>query len=83
LAPHVHVQVHSKVSALVALVVALTLALLGPAAASVPPPNADCVNHRFDQCGGLNWRGSTCCFSYNDCEIVNTYYSQCRPYQVR
>jgi len=33
----------------------------------------------YDQCGGINYSGSTTCPSGSHCEYVNDYYHQCLP----
>lgn len=38
-----------------------------------------CGNEEYQQCGGLEFTGSTCCPSYDDCVFVNSWYSQCQP----
>lgn len=51
----------------------------GPAASGGPPP-AGC-SAVWDQCGGRDWTGPTCCADGSSCETTdgNEYYSQCRP----
>lgn len=41
------------------------------------PSTHNCVR-RWDQCGGRNWKGQTCCQAGDLCIRVNEYYSQCR-----
>ena len=33
----------------------------------------------YDQCGGINYSGSTTCPSGSHCEVLNPYYYQCLP----
>ena len=33
----------------------------------------------FEQCGGNNWTGPTCCESGSECAMENEWYSQCTP----
>ena len=39
----------------------------------------DCANKEYDQCGGQGWTGATCCPPYDQCTVINPYYSQCQP----
>lgn len=32
---------------------------------------------KWDQCGGINWTGKTCCITGSKCTYVNDWYSQC------
>ena len=41
-----------------------------------------CANKEWDQCGGSEWTGPTCCPSFDSCVVVNTHYSQCQPKNV-
>jgi len=38
-----------------------------------------CGNAEFDQCGGTGFSGETCCPSFDKCEFVNQFFSQCQP----
>jgi len=38
-----------------------------------------CVNKEFDQCGGKEFKGDTCCPTYDNCSYVNDFYFQCQP----
>eukprot|EP00961_Rhodomonas_salina_P096068 1291828-Rhodomonas_salina.1 len=31
----------------------------------------------WEQCGGKDWTGATCCAAGNNCNVVNEWYSQC------
>ena len=42
-----------------------------------PTPAGSCAN-LYDQCGGNNWRGATCCRT-GVCRAQNEWYSQCIP----
>lgn len=37
-----------------------------------------CSNVEFDQCGGSNFTGDTCCPDYDVCTYVNSFFSQCQ-----
>jgi len=39
----------------------------------------ECPTAEFGQCGGQGWQGPTCCKSFDNCTVINTYYSQCQP----
>jgi Fungal cellulose binding domain len=73
------VQVTSPISAVLAVLTAVVIlfASLATATDCGTAPSAG----RYEQCGGRNWKGPTCCRSYNTCvaQPGNIYYSQCLP----
>ena len=52
------------------------------ALAAVAYTIADCVNKEYDQCGGKDFPGDTCCPDYDECIYKNPYYSQCIPKDI-
>jgi cellulose 1,4-beta-cellobiosidase len=38
--------------------------------------SADC-SKQYNQCGGDNWEGATCCEEGSTCQVQNEHYSQC------
>jgi len=42
-------------------------------------PESPCSNKEYAQCGGKSFSGDTCCQEYDNCTVVNQYYSQCMP----
>tara|TARA_A100001011_G_scaffold400160_2_gene512847 strand:- start:761 stop:2269 length:1509 start_codon:yes stop_codon:yes gene_type:complete len=42
--------------------------------------NTTCPNQVWDQCGGKDFDGNTCCQKDNTCVETNEYYSQCMPF---
>lgn len=40
---------------------------------------ATCSNKEFDQCGGKSFTGDKCCQTYDNCTVINDYFSQCQP----
>merc|ERR1712218_563039 len=38
----------------------------------------NCVG-AYEQCGGNNWNGATCCATGCTCKAFGDFYSQCRP----
>merc|ERR1712037_475114 len=49
-----------------------------PAPAPTTTPSNPCAGF-WDQCGGQDWSGSTCCEPGSTCHFVNQWYSQCLP----
>lgn len=49
-----------------------------PPAAPSPPPSSGSCAKEYSQCGGLTFKGPTCCHSGSTCRYQNEYYSQCR-----
>ena len=56
-------------------VVMRTAALLAALSTSA----ATCANKEWGQCGGSTWSGDACCPDYDECKVVNSFYSQCQP----
>ena len=52
--------------------------VLSYAAPSSTVAAAKCAQ-RYWQCGGLGWKGATCCESGSECKALNHWYSQCTP----
>lgn len=52
------------------------------ALALVDLTRSDCPTPEWGQCGGKDWSGSTCCKAYDECHVVNAYYSQCQPHDL-
>ena len=44
----------------------------------IPTPAISCGGP-YDQCGGNDFTGATCCVQVQTCNFVNPYYSQCLP----
>jgi len=44
-----------------------------------PTPKPGNCADTYDQCGGSNWSGTTCCKGSCTCKFVNQWYSQCVP----
>merc|ERR1712228_237657 len=40
-------------------------------------PAKECKKAAFDQCGGKDFKGDTCCPSGHCCKATNEYYSKC------
>lgn len=40
-------------------------------------PNPGVCAAKWAQCGGLDWKGATCCQSGSTCQVSNQWYSQC------
>ncbi|MFO0089894.1 MAG: hypothetical protein ACK518_03750, partial [bacterium] len=40
-------------------------------------PNVPNCASLYGQCGGLNWKGTTCCAKGSFCKELNPYYYQC------
>jgi len=38
---------------------------------------AECANKEFDQCGGKEWAGATCCRYGQECQEDNEWFSKC------
>jgi hypothetical protein len=53
--------------------------VLAMAAAAAP---AECANKEFDQCGGKDWTGATCCQFGQECKADNEWYSKCERLPV-
>merc|ERR1711979_160394 len=51
---------------------------IAPTPTPMPTPSADCSS-TYDQCGGNNWGGPTCCQAGSTCQVQNEWYSQCVP----
>lgn len=49
-----------------------------PAPAPTTTPSNPCAGF-WDQCGGQDWSGSTCCEPGSTCHFTNQWYSQCLP----
>jgi len=49
------------------------------AALAVVALAATCSNKEFDQCGGKSFSGDKCCQEYDNCTVINDYFSQCQP----
>eukprot|EP00928_Gymnodinium_smaydae_P065769 TRINITY_DN48867_c0_g1_i1.p1 TRINITY_DN48867_c0_g1~~TRINITY_DN48867_c0_g1_i1.p1 ORF type:complete len:468 (-),score=45.65 TRINITY_DN48867_c0_g1_i1:128-1531(-) len=48
-----------------------------PAPTPSPPSSSGKCSARFEQCGGNNWKGATCCESGWKCQRRDKWYSQC------
>ena len=53
-----------------------------PAPAGDDTPATDCAV-AYEQCGGSDWEGTTCCVDGTTCVAQNAFYSQCVPPSAR
>jgi hypothetical protein len=53
------------------------LILCSSASAALLKKDDDCDNAPWDQCGGTNFQGETCCPAGYDCTYSNDYFSGC------